>query len=218
MDSGARPPQQARSRRTMARLLAATMEVIEEKGLAGLTIPEVAAAANVSTGSVYRRFTDKEALLRTAFLQLLETWQETNRASLPPDRFRGRSLEEALHALGRALVAQYRGRTGLLKALDQFLERQADAEFRERAADLMGANIRRVIEALLPFRDRIAAADPERAIGFALLSAMTVIEVHKLHDALLWNRVLPLDDDALAAETARAMAAYLTAPVSSGPT
>jgi AcrR family transcriptional regulator len=194
----------------MERLLAATIAVIEEKGLAGVTIPEVAATAGLATGSIYRRFADKDALIRAAFLQVLEASQEANRASLPPGRFQGRSLDEALHALARAMVAQYHGSTGLLKALDQFLEIQADAEFRERAAGLMEANLRRVTDALLPFRDRIAAADPERAIAFALLSALTVIEVHKLHDTLLWTRALPLDDDALAAETARAMAAYLT--------
>ena len=116
MDSGPRPAQQARSRKTVERLLTAALAVIEEKGLAGVTIPEVAAAAGVSTGSVYRRFTDKEALIRTAFLLLLEAWLEANQASLPADKFEGRSLEAALDALARALVAQYRGRTGLLKA------------------------------------------------------------------------------------------------------
>ena len=195
----------------MARLLAATIAVIEERGLAGVTIPEIAAAAGASTGSVYRRFTDKDALIRSAFLQWLEAAQAMNQASLPPDRFQGLSLEAALAALGRALVAQYRGRSGLLKALDHFLEVQTDAVFRERAVDLIEANLRRVIEALLPFRDRIAAADPERAITFAVLSAVTVIEVNRLHAPLLWRRVMPLDDEGLAVETTRAMGGYLLA-------
>ena len=194
----------------MERLLAATIDVIEEKGLAGVTIPEIAAAAGASTGSVYRRFTDKDALIRTAFLQLLEAAHEANRASLPQERFQGLGLDEALLAVGRALVAQYRGRAGLLKALDQFLEVQTDEAFRARATALIEANLRGVIEALLPFRDRITAEDPERAITFALLSAATVIEVNKLQAPLLWRRMLPLDDDALATETAKAMAAYLT--------
>ncbi len=211
MDSGSRPPRQARSRRMMERLLAATLEVIEERGLAGVTIPEIAAAAGASTGSVYRRFTDKEALIRSAFLRLLEDAQEANQASLPPDRFQGLGLDQALHAVGRALVAQYRGRAGLLKALDQFLEVQSDEAFRERSIGLIEANLRGVVEALLPFQDRIAAEDPERAIVFALLSATTVIEVNKLHTPLLWRRMLPLDDNALATEAAKAMAAYLTA-------
>ena len=208
-DSGPRPPQQARSRRTLERLLGATISVIEEKGLAGVTIPEVAAAAGVSTGSVYRRFMDKDALLRSAFLQILEDSRAANQASLPPDRFQGLDLDQAVRAISRSLVVQYRGRAGLLKALDQFLEIQSDQSFRERAVDLIEANLRRVIEALQPFRDEIAAENPERAVAFALLSAATVIEVNKLQGPLLWQRMLPLDDDALAAEIAKAMAAYL---------
>ena len=58
-------------------------------------------------------------------------------------------------------------------------------------------------------RRQIAAADPERAITFALLGATTIIEAHKQHKPLLWSRMLPLDDEALAVETAQAMAAYL---------
>ena len=193
----------------MARLLAATLKVIEARGLAGVTVPEIAAVAGLSTGSVYRRFTDKDALIRGAFLQLLEASHAANEANLPPNRFQGLSLDAALQALSYALVAQYRGRTGLLKALDQFLEIQTDEVFQQRAMDLVEANMRRLIETLLPFRNRVAAPDPERAITYALLSATTLIEVHKLHVPLLWRRMLPLDDDALAAETARTMAAYL---------
>lgn len=212
MNSVLRAPLQARSRQTVERLLNSTLAVIEEKGLAGVTIPEVAAAAGLSPGSIYRRFDDKEAMIRIAFLRFLEASQERNQASLPSERLQRLTLEEALLALSRGLVAQYRGRTGLLKALDQYLEIQADAAFRERAVNLIGANLRLVIRALLPFRARIAAADTERAITFALLSAITLIEAHKLHDSAVWRSVFPLDDDALAAETARVMVAYLTMP------
>jgi len=195
----------------MERLLTATLARLEDRGLAGVTIPEIAAEAGLSTGSIYRRFADKDALIRAAFLQLLASAQATNQANLPPDLFQGRSLTDALGTLSRALVAQYAGRTGLLKALDQYLETQTDAAFREHALDRIEANMRRLVDALLPFRDQISADDPERAITFALLAATTVIEVHKLHTPLLWRRMLPLDDDALAAEAARTMAAYLGA-------
>ena len=208
-DSESRAPRQARSRHTTERLLAATLGVVETKGLAGVTIPGIAAEAGLSTGGVYRRFTDKDALIRAAFLRLLEAAQASNQVYLPPDLFQDAGLDAALRALGRAMVAQYRGRTGLLKALDQYLETQTDAVFREQALDLIEANLRRLAEALLPFRDQIPAADPRRAITFALLSAATVIEAHKLHTPLLWRRMAPMDDDALAIEVARAMGAYL---------
>jgi len=214
MDSGSRPPQQARSLRTMERLLAATIAVIEDKGLAGVTVPEIAAAAGVATGSVYRRFTDKDALIRAAFLQLLEQSQEANQRGLAPEVFAGQSLEQTLHRLARALVRQYRSHPRLLKALDQFLDSQTHPEFRERAGDLIAANAARLVAVLRPYRERIAAEDPERAITFALLSATTVIEVSVLHEATLWTRMLPLDDEALAAEAARAMIGYLTLPAS----
>lgn len=217
MNLQSRPPQQARSRRTLERLLAATVTLVEEQGLAGITVPAVAARAGVSTGSIYRRFVDKDALVRAAFLRFLESSRIANRESLKLERFAGMSLEEISCAVCGALVRQFRSYPRLLKALDQFLDVQTDATFREEAISTVADNTRLVVELLLPFRDRIASEDPERAITFALLSAVTVIEVHALHSAALWTRMLPLDDEALAAEAARAMVAYLTSPGPKGP-
>ena len=212
METAPRAPLQARSRRTMEDLLRATLAVIEERGLSGVTIPAVASAAGVSTGSVYRRFENKEAMIRAAFVRLLELSQETNRANLPADRLRGFQLADALLAVSRGLVAQYRGRIGLMKALDQYLEGPADEAFRARAVDLIAGNVRLLVGALRPFREAISPTDPERAVSFALLSAMTLVEANKLHASPIWSRVLPLDDEALASEVARVMAAYLTTP------
>jgi AcrR family transcriptional regulator len=212
MDLDLRPPQQARSRRTLERLLAATVAVMEQEGLAGVTIPEVAARAGVSTGSIYRRFVDKDALIRASFLRFLEASQVANRENQASERFAGMSLERTLRGLCRGLVRQYRSYPKLLKALDQFLDVQTDVAFREQAVSMIADNTRGAVGLLLPFRDQIASRDPERAITFALLSAVTVIEMQALHSAALWARMLPLDDEALAAEAARAMAAYLASP------
>lgn len=208
--ASAKAPQQARSRQTLERLVSATTAVLEAKGLAAITIPEIAATAGISTGGVYRRFTDKDALIRYALGQVLEESQLVNKASVPPNRFQGFTLDEALYALGRGLVAQYRGRRGVLRAIDEYLEFHADRAFRERALDIIEANMQLLVESLLPFKEQIVAEDPERAITFALLNATTLIEVHKLHTPLVWQRMLPLDDEALALEAGRTMAAYLS--------
>src|ERR1700733_5106492 len=72
-------PKQARSRATAERLLAAAIRVVDEVGLEGATVPRIAAAADVAPASVYRRYADKDALLRAAFLHALENSNQNNR-------------------------------------------------------------------------------------------------------------------------------------------
>ena len=57
------PALQARSRLTQDRIFAAGTRLLQEGGPEALTVAAVAAAAEVSVGSVYRRFGDKERLL-----------------------------------------------------------------------------------------------------------------------------------------------------------
>ena len=56
-------PQQARSRRTLQRILESGTALLEEGGIEALTIAAVAARAGVSVGSVYRRFGGKDRLV-----------------------------------------------------------------------------------------------------------------------------------------------------------
>src|SRR5687768_17465940 len=60
----ARPPLQARSRRTLDRIVAASHALIAERGRGGLTVQDVIARARVSVGSFYARFSGREELLR----------------------------------------------------------------------------------------------------------------------------------------------------------
>ncbi|MBB2942498.1 AcrR family transcriptional regulator [Actinoplanes lutulentus] len=56
-------PQQQRSREMIDRILAATAQVLAERGYAGLSTNRVAAQAGVSVGSLYRYFADKNELI-----------------------------------------------------------------------------------------------------------------------------------------------------------
>ena len=68
----ARPVKQARSKRTLERLLDAAEEVLSHDGLEGATVPAIARRACLSVGVVYRRFPDKDALLRTVYERQLQ--------------------------------------------------------------------------------------------------------------------------------------------------
>jgi AcrR family transcriptional regulator len=70
------PAQQARSRATRERLLAAAEKVFAEKGYDGAKLSDIAEEAGVSVGAVYFRFKDKDAL----FLAIAESFIEETRS------------------------------------------------------------------------------------------------------------------------------------------
>lgn len=202
-------PQQERSRQALARLLKATIETLEKHGLSGTTIPRVAAAAGMAPASVYRRFRDRDALYRAAFLAVLEQSAEAKRSALQPRSIKKRTLKGAAGELVAAIVRQYREHPGLLRALIRFVETDEDPAFRKKALGYVAANIRELGDVLLTFRDRIAHRDPERAVLFGLLSVATVIEVRSLEQPSMWAEVLPISDEEMQAELTRSFIAYL---------
>jgi len=202
-------PQQQRSRKTLEKLLAATLATFEAHGLEGATIPRIAQQARVSVGSVYRRFEDKDALFRAALLRLLEKGVETNRQNLRPEMFAGMSIEIVTRLLVRSLIHQFRVQPGVLRALENFLQHHPNLDFRERALALIAESYQRIAAILLIFREKITHPDPERAALFAILSAVTVIQARTLENDSVWEKVAPLDDSELEREVTTLVLAYL---------
>src|ERR1700730_4587084 len=77
-------PQQARSRESTRKLLKAAAEVLGQHGVAGATVPRIARHAGLTPGAVYRRFPDKDALLETVIIAILERQDERLRIALTP--------------------------------------------------------------------------------------------------------------------------------------
>jgi AcrR family transcriptional regulator len=193
----------------LARLLRATIEVLEQEGLAGTTIPRVASAAGVAPASVYRRFRDKNSLFRAAFLDSLERSVEANRGALRPELFRDSTLERVAGVLVAGIVRQYREHPGLLRALTRFVENDEDASFKKKALGYLADNIRETAKLLLSFRDQITHPDPKRAVIFGLLSVATVIEVNALDHVTLWAELLPVSDEEMQTELTQSFVSYL---------
>ena len=61
--STVRPPVQARSRRTLAHILDASITLLGERGWDGLTVQDIVSRAGTSVGSFYARFSGKDDLL-----------------------------------------------------------------------------------------------------------------------------------------------------------
>lgn len=112
-ESRVRTPQQARSRRTRARILEAAVEIFEERGYDDATTAEIARRAQVAVGSVYGYFPDKRAIL-------LEIVQETFARSeleiieaLAPEFWLDGDLREKVRALVDTAIRARRLRPGI---------------------------------------------------------------------------------------------------------
>ena len=201
-------PQQDRSRATAQRQLAATIRVIDQSGLDAATVPGIAAVAEVAPASVYRRYANKDALVRAAFLYALEQSNETNRRVL-----KGLLLKETLEATAKQLMAlllqQYRRHPILLRSLSRYIDTTDDREFVRRARSIIASNAEEVIAVLLHHRAEIAHAKPELAVRFALFHATCSIEVYALDPNSLWHEYPEFSGAKLIAEAARSFVAYL---------
>jgi AcrR family transcriptional regulator len=201
-------PQQERSRATAQRLLSATIRVIADSGLEAATVPKIAALAKVAPASVYRRYQDKDALIRAAFLHALEQSNANNRLHLKAALLK-QTLASTAVQLMKVLFEQYRRHPLLIRSLSRYLDSTDDRDFTRRANSVMAANVEEVVAVLLHHRDEIVRTDPERALRFALLSAMCSIEAYALDSNSLWHSFRGFTPDLLATELAAGFVAYL---------
>ena len=210
MKSDSLAPQQERSRKTLARLLNATVVTLESEGLKGTTIPRIAGAAGVAAASVYRRFRDRDALLRAAFLAALERSVHLE-GPFEPASINTGSLDEVATGLVAAISRQYREHPGLLRALIRFIETDTDEAFRKKVLGYVADSFLKAGDVLLMFRNRITHTNPERAVLFGLLTVGTILEVRALEEVSMWHELLPISDEEMQAELTRSLLGYLRA-------
>jgi len=171
-DSGpgglALPVVQERGRQTLERLLDAAEQMLDFVGLEGATVPAIAAGAGVSVGTVYKRFPDKDAVLRAVYERFFTDLAVANQFALDPAKWVDTPTVELVTTLVAGMVEGYRSRQSLIRALLLYGQTHSDSEFREHAEE-------RRLETLKPFetllRDRkadIGHPHPERAIRFVV--------------------------------------------------
>ncbi len=147
-------PLRADAERNRRRILEAARVVFAERGL-GVTLDDIAAAAGVGVGTVYRRFPDKEELIDALFAESINrivALAEEGLANPDPwagvvtfferaleEQARDRGLKELLHddARGRGHVAQARARIAPL--VEALVARAQDAG--ELRADVAASDL-----------------------------------------------------------------------------
>lgn len=181
-----RVPVQERSRSTALRLLNATITLLDEAGLEGALIPRIAEQAGVAPASVYRRFADKNALLRAAFLHALKESNASGAESLS-SQLLGDTLAASVRKLVVMLFDQYQQHPHFLRALSQFIDADTDKLFVGEARAIIRANIDVIVDLLLQHRTEIKHAAPESALRFLVLNATCSIEAYSLDPNSMWH-------------------------------
>ncbi|MCC7323827.1 MAG: TetR family transcriptional regulator [Gemmatimonadaceae bacterium] len=112
-ESQSRQPRPGSKRdRTRAALIAATLEIVAEKGLAAATLDEIAARAGMTKGAIYSNFNGRGALLIAAM--------GSKGLTLSVDPSPGSTLAAHLRAVADALIAARSEAEGIAKMLAEF--------------------------------------------------------------------------------------------------
>jgi AcrR family transcriptional regulator len=204
-------PQQARSRESMRKLLKAAAEVLGQHGLEGATIPRIAEHAGLTPGAIYRRFPDKDALLETVIIGILERQDERLRMMLTPAMARQIPVGVFAEQLINNMLVSYRAHAGLMRALRQFAQGRDHTSFYRKVNRLEMRTYQYLVELFLVHRKEIKHSDPQMAVSFALLMLIsTLIELILVdHDMKNWQAMIPKDEQQLKSELLRSFLRYL---------
>jgi AcrR family transcriptional regulator len=197
-----RPPQQARTRQTLGKLLDTAEALVAEKGFDDAGIVEIAQRAGSSVGGFYRRFRDKQGLLHAMHERFSEEARATADAALDPERWADAPAAEIVPEFVDFLVRIFREREGLFRA---FLMRGAsDPVVRERTEKLFAYIAGKLAFLIAQRVDEIRHPDPALAAAFGLH-----IVLGSLQHSVLGTTTFPLSDERLAPQLSQAFLAYL---------
>jgi AcrR family transcriptional regulator len=204
-------PQQERSRESLRKLMKAAAEVLGQHGVEGATIPRIAAHAGLTPGAIYRRFSDKDALLESVILNILERQDERLRTGLTQEMAGQIPLPVFAEQIVHSLLVSYRANAGLLRAMRQFAQSRMGTEFWKKIARLEKRSYGRLIELLLTSAKDIRHPKPRIAVSLGMMMVISTLQEIVLNtpDTNYWKDLLPRNDQALRRELTQALLSYL---------
>jgi AcrR family transcriptional regulator len=161
---------------------------------------------------VYRRFRDKDELLETAILGILERQEERLKAGMTVEMAAKIPLDVFADQIIGGMVVTYRTHAALLRALRQFTQGRANASFLRKASKLEVRSYERLVDLVLAGRKDIRHPNPRIAVslGFMMvISTLYELVVMPVISTRDWKGLLPKDDQALKRELTRAFLSYL---------
>ncbi len=201
-------PRQLRSAETRRRLLDAAEALIEEKGLADASIPEIVRRAGSSVGGFYARFQDKNALLRALEERFFDEMRGRVDLLSDPDRWAEAGIPVIARACVQELVSIFREREALIRALE--LRAAHDPSFIQDGLRFRRRVSERLCALLTTRKAEIRHPEPELAVDLCVQLAFAL-----MHQLVLFGEIRAgsrvLSDGELVEELTRNVLAYLGA-------
>jgi len=203
-DSNLIPPKQDRSRRTLDRIVRASIEILEEQGGAGLTVQAIVRRAGASVGSFYARFAGKDDLVdylgERVWREAAERWDR----ALSEEDWSRLDLSAVVRASVRMIDRSLRSRATILEALGK-VSGTGESAFRAFQEHVLAG-----LERLLTDRDgEIAHPDPVLASRIGLRAVQGALSTPVGSGSRLTEGVR-------AAEAERLLLGYLTEQANAG--
>jgi AcrR family transcriptional regulator len=203
-DTTIRPPRQARSERTLERILAAAEELAAERPFDEIPVDRIVERAGTSVGAFYKRFPTKDALLPGVLARMQERNLQRVRAALATPTARRMPLAARVVTLLSHQADAYRRHRATVRAI--VASRVGGGLALPAAeADKARAMLALLAEWLLERRDEMRRPDPEVAVRIALHFSVSSLQL-----TLLQDEPPSVSAERLVAELSQAVVAYLT--------
>lgn len=159
-------PVQARSRKTMNRILDAAEALLTESSIDRIGIADITARAGVAAGSFYTRFADKEDLLEKLFERYMDDLRRVAGRTLPALRAEPR-LEKRVEIVIDAVTGLFAQRRGVVRSVLMKLRHDPDYQKPELMQEFQGF-YDLAGELLIGDGSEVGAADPRAAGRFCM--------------------------------------------------
>ena len=167
------PPKQSRSRRTLEKIVRASLEILDDEGPNGLTVHAVVQRAGSPVGSFYARFKGKDDLLEylgeRVWQEALERWHD----ALDSRDWSELELPQLAEGSIGLLVDAQRSRSSYLKSLARAAGGNDDAYVRFRRTQVSGIG-----DLLRTRSEEIEHLQPDLAVRLGLLAVR--LDHHRL--------------------------------------
>ena len=206
---GMKSCKQARSERTLRKILDATEVLLETRPFDGLSVQEITRKAGVATGCLHTRFESKAAVLEILFERYLADTERIAVAGTEESAWSDLPLEERIRGMCFLLVRTFRARRGVSRAAQVHYMRFPEL-VSERMRKRMEAMYERIARVILGDAEGIHHDDPLWAARFALQTAVATCRAKILfHDHPVPDAA-PAADRKLIDELTRLLLGYLS--------